>query len=392
MMAGLLFARAGCRVRVLEKHADFFRDFRGDTVHPSTMEILAQLGMLERFLARPHDRLTSAHIRVAGRDFTMGDLSHLRTPAPFIAMMPQWDFLAFIRDEAAAFRGFALEMRAEVTGFSDDSSRITGVALADGRSLTARLVIAADGRSSIARAMLPLKTLGAPMDVFWFRIGKPDRDEGVLRSSIDSGRMIVLIDRRTYWQVAFTVPKGQSDAILAKGLDWITLQVTTAFPDIEFAAKPLQSLDDLHLLTVALDRLTRWYRPGLLAIGDAAHAMSPIGGIGVNLAVQDAVAAANILAEGLATGRPVDSLLHRVQHKRLWPVRVVQLGQGIVQDRVIGRLIEGSAPAKAPLALRLVSRFSWLQRIAGRFLGLGFGRESVRSLSVAPALTEASKR
>ena len=379
MLAGLLFARAGVSVTVLEKHADFFRDFRGDTVHPSTMEILDQLGMLERFLARPHQKLSSAEIRVAGRNWTIGDLSHLRTPAPFIAMMPQWEFLDFLRDEASAFTGFALEMNAAVISFTQTDGRTSGVTLADGRAIIADLVIAADGRSSIARRFLPLEVLGAPMDVFWFRIGKAENSSDALRGSIETGRMVVLIDRASYWQVAFLVPKGGSEAVRARGIEWIAGEVADAFPDLTFLPNALNSPDDLHLLTVALDRLTCWHRPGLLAIGDAAHAMSPIGGVGINLAIQDAVATANALAGPMVRGEPVDGLLERVQARRLLPTRLVQSAQKLAQDTIIGRVLGGAAITRAPLAIRLLDRFPLLRRIPGRLIGLGIRREHVTS-------------
>ena len=379
MLAGLLFARAGVSVTVLEKHADFFRDFRGDTVHPSTMEILDQLGMLDRFLARPHQKLSSAEIRVAGRNWTIGDLSHLRTPAPFIAMMPQWEFLDFLRDEASAFTGFALEMNAAVISFTQTDGRTSGVTLADGRAIIADLVIAADGRSSIARRFLPLEVLGAPMDVFWFRIGKAENSSDALRGSIETGRMVVLIDRASYWQVAFLVPKGGSEAVRARGIEWIAGEVADAFPDLTFLPNALNSPDDLHLLTVALDRLTCWHRPGLLAIGDAAHAMSPIGGVGINLAIQDAVATANALAGPMVRGEPVDGLLERVQARRLLPTRLVQSAQKLAQDTIIGRVLGGAAITRAPLAIRLLDRFPLLRRIPGRLIGLGIRREHVTS-------------
>ena len=379
MLAGLLFARAGVNVRLFEKHADFFRDFRGDTVHPSTMEILAQLGMLGRFLQRPHDRLSQAQIRIAGRDYTIGDLSHLRTPAPFIAMMPQWDFLDFLRDEAAAFPSFNLEMNSEVVSLIEEDGRTTGVRLADGRTFTGLLTIAADGRSSLVRKILPVKTLGAPMDVFWFHIDKRENSGDALRGSVASGRMVVLIDRRTYWQVAFLVPKGSADAIRSKGIAWIANEVKGAFADLDFGQQPLHSLDDLHLLTVTLDRLTCWHRPGLLAIGDAAHAMSPIGGIGINLAIQDAVAAANALAGPLAAGKDMDPLLHKVQDRRLLPTRLVQSAQKIAQNRIVGRVLGGPPITEAPLLVRLLDRSPMLRRIPGRLIGLGFRRERVGS-------------
>jgi 2-polyprenyl-6-methoxyphenol hydroxylase-like FAD-dependent oxidoreductase len=381
MMAGLLLARAGVSVTVLEKHADFFRDFRGDTVHPSTMEILDQLGMLRRFLARPHNRIDSAVIAIAGRDYVIGDLSHLDTPAPFIAMMPQWDFLDFLRDEAATFAGFKLAMEAPVTGFVERDGRVSGVRLADGSErLASSLVLACDGRASLVRslAMLPVQSLGAPMDVLWFRLPKAERGVATLRGSIDKGRMVVLIDRETYWQAAFLIAKGSAEAIRAKGLDWLRGEVAKAFPDLDLTGDVLTSPEEIHLLSVALDRLECWHRPGLLAIGDAAHAMSPIGGIGINLAVQDAVAAANILAAPLARGEAIDGLLGRVEERRRFPTRLVQAGQKAAQDRVIGRVLGGGAVA-APLVVRLLDRFAVLRRIPGRLIGLGIRREKVRS-------------
>jgi 2-polyprenyl-6-methoxyphenol hydroxylase-like FAD-dependent oxidoreductase len=378
MVAGLLFARAGCSVRVLEKHADFFRDFRGDTVHPSTMEILDQLGMLERFLERPHNRVAGAEIRIAGRAWTIGDLSHLDTPAPFIAMMPQWEFLDFLREEAKAFPGFDLRMSSPVAGFIDEAGRVAGVTLEDGSELRARLTIAADGRSSIVRSMLPLEDLGAPMDVFWFRLSKSPDEKGGLRGNADRGRLLVMIDRGDYWQCAFLIPKGAAESYKERGIAAIRDEVALAAPDLD--ASELDEIGDLHLLTVKLDRLTCWHRPGLLAIGDAAHAMSPIGGIGINLAVQDAVAAANILAGPLARGEDVEPLLGRVQKRRLLPTRVIQAFQKAAQDRIIGRLLERTEPIdKAPLIVRLFDRFPLLRRIPGRFLGLGVRRERVRS-------------
>jgi 2-polyprenyl-6-methoxyphenol hydroxylase-like FAD-dependent oxidoreductase len=382
IMAGLLFARAGCKVQIFEKHADFFRDFRGDTVHPSTMEILDQLGILKRFLKRPHNMVDNAQLRLAGREWTIGDLSHLDTPAPFIAMMPQWDFLDFLRDEAKAFPGFHLELEAPVAGFIEEQGRVVGVRLVDGREIRARLTIAADGRSSIVRSMLPLEDLGAPMDVFWFRVPKSKNDRQGLRGNVERGRLIVLIDRGDYWQSAFLIPKGAADAYQAKGMSAFREEVAAAAPELDLAE--LDDITDLHLLTVKLDRLTRWHRPGLLAIGDAAHAMSPIGGIGINLAIQDAVAAANILAGPLARGEDVDPLLHKVQDRRLLPTRIIQGAQKFAQDRVIGRLLQPGAPIqKAPLLVRLLDRYPLLRRIPGRIIGLGIRRERVRSPVVA---------
>ena len=386
MMAGYLLARAGVSVCVLEKHADFFRDFRGDTVHPSTMEVLDQLGLLERFLDRPHDKVYEAQIRVAGRDYTIGDLSHLHTPAPYIAMMPQWDFLDFLRDEAATLPAFDLEMGAAVVDFIEQDGRIEGVVLADGRTRRAgRLVIMADGRSSLVRQkdMLPVTQLGAPMDVLWFRLPKEPASGERLRGSVETGRMVVLIDRHDYWQAAFLIPKGAAAEVKARGVGWVRQQVAAAFPDLDLTGEGgLESEDDLHLLSVALDRLDRWHRPGLLAIGDAAHAMSPIGGIGINLAIQDAVAAANALAAPLARGEAVDGLLHKVQARREFPTRVIQRGQKLAQDNVIGTVLSGRPITNAPLLVRMLDSFPLLRRIPGRIIGLGVRRERVRSPAV----------
>ena len=378
VMAGLLFARAGCRVLVLEKHADFFRDFRGDTVHPSTMEILDQLGMLGRFLKRPHNRLYEARATIAGKDYRLGDLSHLDTPAPFIAMMPQWDFLDFIRNEAAIYPGFNLRMQAEVEGFLMQQNRVVGVKLVSGEEIRARLTIAADGRSSLARTLLPLENLGAPMDVFWFRVPKPAGAEFSLRGIAAPGTLMALIDRNDYWQVAYIFAKGMGEKLRAGGIEALRARIEQAAPILGPLDRILTSMDQMHLLSVELDRLTRWHRPGLLAIGDAAHAMSPAGGIGINLAIQDAVGAANVLAGPIADGRDPDPLLHKVQDRRLFPTRVVQAAQKRAQEAIIGPVLSAKK-LKAPLAVRLLDRYASLRRIPGRLIGLGVRRERVRS-------------
>jgi 2-polyprenyl-6-methoxyphenol hydroxylase-like FAD-dependent oxidoreductase len=319
--------------------------------------------------------------RIAGVDYTIGDLSHLDTPAPFIAMMPQWEFLDFLRDEAAKLPAFALAMEAEADGFIEEGGRVAGVRLADGHTLRAsKLVIAADGRGSLVRelAMLPLIQLGAPMDVFWFRLAKADNPGDKIRGAFDTGRMAVLIDRRTYWQAAFLIPKGSGDAIKAKGVGWLRGEMEALFPELDLSGGP-DTTDDLHLLSVSLDRLTTWHRPGLLAIGDAAHVMSPIGGIGINLAIQDAVAAANALAGPLERGEEADPLLARVQARREFPTKVIQAGQKFVQDNIIGTVLSGAPITKAPLPVRLLGRFPLLRRIPGRIVGLGVRRERVES-------------
>ena len=358
MMAGLLFARAGVSALVLEKHADFFRDFRGDTVHPSTMEVLSELGMLERFLARPHHRISGAQLEFNGRLLTIGDLSHLAMAAPFIAMMPQWDFLDFLRDEAAAFPGFGLRMEAEVTGLIEAQGRVCGVRLAGGEAISARkLVLMCDGRGSLARGIFPLEDLGAPIDVFWFAVPK-DTMTDRLRGVINGPLLLVLIDRGDYYQCAFVIA-----------------------PDLPALEEALPDWDAVRLLTVSLDRLTQWSKPGLLAIGDAAHAMSPVGGIGINLAIADAVATANILAAAMAHGENSDALLGRVQQRRLLPARLIQSAQRAAHERLLAPLIEGRTrlSGKPPLALRLLDRFPLLRRIPGRLIGRGVRQEHVRS-------------
>ena len=381
MMAGLLFARAGVSVAVVEKHPDFFRDFRGDTVHPSTMEILDQLGLLTKFLARPHNRVDRAQLRIADREWIIGDLSHLRTPAPFIAMMPQWELLDFLRDEADRYPTFTLRMEEPVTGFVEERGRVAGLRFGPDREARAgKLVIAADGRSSLVCSLdlLPVETLGAPIDVLWFKLPKVDDGGDALRGSVRPGRLVVLIDRDDYWQAAFVIGKGEEAAVRAKGLGWLKEEVALSFPDLSFHSDFLISDDDVKLLSVAVDRLTRWSRPGLLAIGDAAHAMSPIGGIGINLAVQDAVAAANILAGPLARGQEVDQLLDKVRQRRLLPTRIIQAGQVAAQNGIIGPVLAGGT-VRVPFPIRLLDRFPLLRRIPGRLIGLGVRRERVRS-------------
>jgi len=382
MMAGLLFARAGCSVQVLEKHADFFRDFRGDTVHPSTLELMRELGLLDEFLKRPHDEVQTVSARVANRRIIIADMSHLPVKSRFVALMPQWDFLDFLADEARRYPGFRLRMQAQATDLLFEGNRVAGVRLANGDEVRARLTIAADGRSSILRdkAGLPRHDLGAPIDVLWFRLPKDKTAANETGGTIGAGTFVVQIDRGDYWQCAFVVPKGAADEIRSKGLAAFRSDLAHAAPELAPVVDALQDWDQVKLLSVSLDRLTRWWRPGLLAIGDAAHAMSPVGGVGINLAIQDAVAAANILAGPLARGDDVDPLLKRVQQRRMLPTRVVQAAQKAVHDRVLTPLVVRKAVlAKVPLALRLFARFPLLRRIPARLIGLGVRREHIRS-------------
>lgn len=381
MMAALLFARAGIKTLVLEKHADFLRDFRGDTVHPSTMEILDQLGLLDKFLQRPYDRVEGITGRIAGQMIPIADTRFLNTPAPFIAMMPQWEFLDFLRDEAEVYPAFTLRVNAEVTGVIEEGGRVVGVRLESGEELRAgKLVIMADGRKSSVRKMLPLKELGAPMDIFWFAVPKVRTPHNDTAGIFEAGRILVTIDRGDYWQCAMVIPKGGAERVRAEGIAAFRKRVEDMAPELGPLETVLTSMDQASLLSVALDRLEQWSKAGMLAIGDAAHAMSPIGGVGINLAIQDAVAAANILAAPIRAGRTIDDLLAKVQKRRLLPTRVIQGGQKLAQDNIIGRLIASDAVlTRPPLALRLLQRFPVLRRIPARLIGLGVRREHVQS-------------
>jgi 2-polyprenyl-6-methoxyphenol hydroxylase-like FAD-dependent oxidoreductase len=382
MMAGLLFARAGCKVVVLEKHADFFRDFRGDTVHPSTLELLRELGLLDEFLKRPHDKVTTLTARVAKEQITIADMSHLPVESKFVALMPQWEFLDFLAQEARRYGGFNLRMEAEAVDLLLDGNRVDGVKLRGGEEVRGKLTIAADGRTSILRdkAQLRRKDLGAPIDVLWFRLPKEKAPTNETGGTFGAGTMVVEIDRGDYWQCAYVVAKGAADEINAKGIDAFRKDVAQAAPELAPAVDTLLDWDQVKLLSVSLDRLEQWWRPGLLAIGDAAHAMSPVGGVGINLAIQDAVAAANILAGPLREGRDVDPLLRKVQARRLFPTRVIQTAQKAVHDRLLTPLIVRKAVLdKVPLPLRLFQRFPLLRRIPARLVGLGIRREHIRS-------------
>ena len=382
VMAGLLFARAGCRVVVLEKHSDFFRDFRGDTVHPSTLELLRELGLLDEFLKRPHDEVRTLTGRVAHEQITIADMSHLPVKSRFVALMPQWEFLDFLAQEARHYPTFSLRMEAEAVDLIIEDGRIGGVRLKDGEEVRAQLTIAADGRGSILRqtAGLPKRDLGAPIDVLWFRLPKEKTATNQTGGTIGSGTFVVELDRGDYWQCAYVVPKGAADEIRRDGLPAFRANLARAAPELAPVVDTLQHWDQVKLLSVTLDRLTRWWRPGLLAIGDAAHAMSPVGGVGINLAIQDAVAAANILAAPLARGEDVDGLLKRVQERRTFPTRVIQSAQKLIHDRVLTPLVVRKAVLeKVPLPLRLLQRFPVLRRIPARLVGLGVRREHIHS-------------
>lgn len=383
MVAGLLFARAGVPVTILEKHADFLRDFRGDTVHPSTLELFNEIGLLEELLKEPHAAIDTMTLNLLGGQYTIATMNHLPVAARFVAMMPQWDLLDFIAGQGKRYPTFDLRMSTEATGLTSDAAgRVSGVTLASGETLPARLVIAADGRRSVLRdaAELPLEDLGAPMDVLWFRIPVPagmDMSEVAL-GTIDKGGMVVAIPRGDYWQCAQIIEKGGFALIEARGIAAFRERIVAIAPGLVAGIDAIQSFDDVKLLSVALDRLTRWSRPGLLAIGDAAHAMSPVGGVGINLAVQDAVAAANILAAPLAANADPDPLLATVQARRWTPTTRMQAIQRFAHQRVIEPMLRGEI-TRVPFAVRLLDAIPLLRRIPGRILGLGFGRQHVQS-------------
>jgi 2-polyprenyl-6-methoxyphenol hydroxylase-like FAD-dependent oxidoreductase len=392
MVAGLLFARAGVPVTVLEKHGDFLRDFRGDTVHPSTLRIFHELGLLERLLERPHDKVRGVGGLVGGRAVELADFSSFDPRWNFIAMMPQWEFLDFVADEARAYPNFTLLMRTEGIGLVEQAGRVSGIRFRrEGReeTLPARLVIAADGRHSLLRGLggLRVRDLGAPMDVFWFRLPK-ERTEGNDTAGIfAAGRIIALIDRGDYWQCAYVFPKGMAEDVRAAGLDAFRAEIAEVAPMVADAVRALASWDEVKLLAVSLDRLEKWHRPGLLVIGDAAHAMSPVGGVGINVAIQDAVAAANALAGPMAAGADPDPLLARVEKRRLPAVRVTQGFQKSVQNRIISRLLmRRDAPFAPPLPVRLLDRYRFLRRFPAALIGFGYRPEHVRS----PVLRDAA--
>ncbi|MGF1608112.1 MAG: FAD-dependent oxidoreductase [Kiloniellales bacterium] len=382
MMLGLLLARAGVTVAVLEKHADFLRDFRGDTIHPSTLELMHELGLLESFLALPHQEAYSLTAQVGDTQVPVADFSHLPTRCKFIAFMPQWDFLNFLAEEAQLYPGFTLLMQAEAKELIEEQGRVAGLRAGTPEGpveLRADLVVAADGRHSTLRrqADLPVDDLSAPMDVLWFRLSCQPDDPGQPLARFEAGRIFVLIFRGDYWQCGYVIPKGTYDELRAAGLPGFREEVAALLPFDGARAGELRDWDDVSMLSVRVDRLRQWHRSGLLCIGDAAHAMSPVGGVGINLAIQDAVAAANLLAEPLRAGRPTQAQLAGVQRRRMLPTRVIQALQLAVQERVIGRVLARGGRLSLPLALRLLARVPPLRRLPARLIGLGVRPEHV---------------
>jgi 2-polyprenyl-6-methoxyphenol hydroxylase-like FAD-dependent oxidoreductase len=384
MMLGFLLARAGVRVAILEKHADFLRDFRGDTIHPSTLELMHELGLLDEFLKLPHSRVERLSGQVGAETITLADFSHLPTHCKFVALMPQWDFLDFLAMHGKRYPAFDLHMRTEAIDLIEEGGRVVGVRAKtpDGElEIRADLVVACDGRHSTLRerAGFHVENLGAPMDVLWFRISRRDDDSAETFGHMEAGMLLVMLNRNDYWQCAYVIPKGGIDRVKAKGLPAFLDSIASMSPFLRDRLDEIKSWDDVKLLTVAVDRLQRWHKPGLLCIGDAAHAMSPIGGVGINLAIQDAVAAANILAAPLKEGRVTVALLAQVQARRTMPMRVIQWLQIQIQNRVLSPVLGAAARPKPPVAARLFNWFPPLRRIPARLIGMGVRPEHVHT-------------
>jgi 2-polyprenyl-6-methoxyphenol hydroxylase-like FAD-dependent oxidoreductase len=385
MMLGYLLGRAGIETLVLEKHADFFRDFRGDTVHPSTLQVMDELGLIDGFLKLPHQQLQKMDGQFGGSSIRIADLSRLNVKYPFIAFMPQWDFLNFLRESGKKFPSLKVMMNAEATDLIWSGNAVAGIKADTPEGpveIRADLTVACDGRHSIVRekARLEIEEIGAPMDVLWFRAGKRGDESESVFARVETGKMMVTFDRGDYWQCAYVIAKGQYDAIKARGLDALREEIVRLAPILQHGIADVKTWDDVKLLTVAINRLKHWTRPGLLCIGDAAHAMSPVGGVGVNLAVQDAVATANLLAEKFVSGCPTEDELDAVRKRREFPVRMTQRMQVVVQNNIISVALKpGNRPLKAPLFARLINAVPWLQGITARFVGLGVRPEHVQS-------------
>ena len=387
IMLGFLLARAGVDVVVLEKHADFLRDFRGDTIHPSTLELMHELGLLDEFLKRPHQEVRELRGQVGGEALILADFTHLPTHCRFIAFMPQWDFLNFIAEQAGSYPAFHLKTQAEVTALIEENGVVVGVRVKTPQGsleIRADLTVGADGRHSTVRALAGLKSidLGAPMDVMWMRLSRRPGDPGQTLGYIERGKILVLLNREDYWQCAFVFAKGAADEIRARGIPSFQQEVAAIVPFLRDSVAELRDWKDVSMLTVVVDRLTRWWRPGVLCIGDAAHAMSPIGGVGINLAVQDAVAAANILAPKFLQGALRDQDLQAVQQRRTFPTRATQRLQLFVQNNVIRRVLGSTQPLKLTFPFTLFQRWPLLRRIPARLVGIGFRPEHVKTPDV----------
>lgn len=383
-MLGVLLARAGIDVIVLEKYPDFFRDFRGDTIHPSTLALLYELGWLDACLALPHSELREIGANIAGEFLKVADFSKLPTHSRFIAFMPQWDLLNFLVERGRRYPTFHLMMETEVTALVESAGLVTGVRAktkAGEVAIRADLVVGADGRHSTVRALagFEVENLGAPMDVLWMRIPKLRSDPAQALGTIRDGRILIMIDRTTYWQCAYVIPKGTLENLKAAGLDAFHRGIVDTVPALRDRVATIDDWSKVALLEVRVDRLKRWHRAGVLCIGDAAHAMSPIGGVGINLAIQDGVAAANILAGALLEGTGTEGLLAAVQERRTFPTKVTQAFQVFAQNRAIDPVLQGVEVTRVPLAARLLDEVPSLRRLAARLIGMGARPEHIRT-------------
>lgn len=384
MMLGFLLARAGVEVIVLEKHADFLRDFRGDTIHPSTLEIIYELGLLHEFLKQTHQEVRRLSAQIGEEEIRTADFTNLPTKCRFLAFMPQWDFLNFISERAKRYSGFRLRMETEGSELIVESGRIAGVLATTPSGMIevrADLIIGADGRHSTVRekAGLDVLELSVPIDVLWMRFSRRPSDRGQALLRFDYGKVLVMINRGDYFQCGLVIPKGGLDEMCRRGLPALRNDLATLAPFLTDRLDEISDWDDIHVLTVKVDRLRKWFRPGLLCIGDAAHAMSPIGGVGVNLAIQDAVAAANILAVRIRQFDSDPGSLQKVQRRRETPTRIIQAMQIIIQNHVIQRVLGKNHRMSPPLPVKLLGRMRFLRRITGRLIGIGFRPEHVRT-------------
>ena len=384
MMLGYLLARAGVDVHVLEKHSDFLRDFRGDTIHPSTLELMRELGIFEEFLNLPHQQVLELSGQVGSESVTIADFRHLPTSCKFLALMPQWDFLNFIAEKGKAFPQFHLMMNTEVIEIIQENGLATGVLAktSEGsKEIRADLVVGADGRRSLVRehAGLRIMDLGAPMDVIWMRLSRLPSDPKQTFGHFESGKIFIMLDREQYWQCAYVIPKGSADEAKNKGLAAFRQEVAKLSPFLGNRVEELRDWKDISLLTVSVDRLSQWSRPGLLCIGDAAHAMSPIGGVGINLAIQDAVATANLLTAKLLNGRPSNADLAEVQRRREFPTRATQRMQTFLQNRILARILNKEKQVSMPWPLKIFRHWRFLRRIPARIIGIGFRPEHIHT-------------
>jgi len=390
MMLGFLLARAGVRVVVLEKHADFLRDFRGDTVHPSTLELIYELGLLDEFLKLPHRTVDRLSLQIGKRRIRLIDLTHLSTQCKYIALMPQWDFLNFLAEHGRRYSQFDLRMRAEATDLIEQAGKIVGVRVKtpEGELIVhADLVVGCDGRHSTVREKAGLQSdeYGAPMDALWFRITRRDSDGADVFGHIEAGALLVMLDRGDYWQCAYVIPKGGIDRVKANGIEAFRNRVVALSPFLADRVGELRSFDDVRLLSVMVNRLRQWWRPGLICIGDAAHAMSPIGGVGINIAVQDAVAAANRLAAPLKAGTTSSGHLQAIQARRDFPARMTQKIQLTMQNRIIGPALQSTRDPQPPWLFKWFDAFPFLRRIPARLLALGIQPEHVQTPDIGAA-------